>query len=52
MDNPETHRLENTAALFDKARIAAEIAALTETHAGRDDAFRTALAVFSRRCVP
>lgn len=46
MDNPETHRLENTAALFDKARIAAEIAALTETHAGRDDAFRTALAQY------
>ncbi|MGB3272165.1 MAG: [protein-PII] uridylyltransferase, partial [Xanthobacteraceae bacterium] len=44
MDNPETHRLENTAALFDKARISAEIEALAEVHAGHDDAFRGALA--------
>jgi [protein-PII] uridylyltransferase len=44
MINPETHRLENTAALFDVGRISAEIAALADAHAGRDDAFRAALA--------
>jgi [protein-PII] uridylyltransferase len=44
MINPETHRLENTAALFDVGRISAALAALADAHVGRDDAFRAALA--------
>ncbi len=44
MDNPETHHLQDTDALFDGPRIAAEIAALATKHGGREDALRVAIA--------
>ena len=44
MDNPETEHLTGKSALFDVRRIKAELVALAQTHAGREDLFRAAMA--------